>query len=1007
MARQSQLTGRAGRGIDDLKISATDTLSARIGARFIAWARAPQRRPMVHLALEVLSRLHVPDVRVLRVQARVADRLGWRSAKAFCDAKALQLAITAPLAAQDLTGVLPLMAGLERTHRAAPIAAGALIAEALITEAGRAKLLVAAQAARASNPDSAYLAHLVALCQAKQGDYRAASDDLAAALALPWRADDPLDRQRFGILRDTWRAVDLAAREHVDWAHPSEDYADLLPKTATATADPASGTPRILTFKEHALQGRRRADYLAACEADLAQAQSLAERLKAISEMLRASIRQSPSYTASYDLARGHLQGLRPEWEHLFTGPLQAETAEQTILDLCSLLQLTRQLGLEGDTARCLARFEALAEDGSHLALLWPAADEIATKARDLPLASRMMAAITARHSPQTSRHVSNFFRWALLAGAQEQAHATYAALPSRLRAQRGLLNYVQILQRESRFAEALAVTRAIHAQALAHPARLSAFSNASLIRRTGELAFLIETAEIFGRIPQPSAPKGVMLIAPRSINHLRHYPLMVLAEMKAAGWAVVPLVSGLLPIEPVGDPAIDILNGAISPNIRFSAAADAVLPQIAGFMAEPARGQLHWGEMNLSHQLWEEAAIIRRRHTIDWSCPELQRSLGSLCDWTAAMGRCLDHAHALHRRSGLRVGTMSQFNARLPDALFRFYCARHGDPDGFFYVHAANGYQNYFTNFSNNLSQRFVLRNMTRNPEARSASFPLPENFARYCAARAPEAAAVLERFQGVTAVKRSTAGQHSLSPEAEAVLARVRAWKAAGGRVACAFGKVVCDSAVPFDGGPAHTDMRDWINHCVASVQGSKTLLLIKPHPHELNNQIATFPTEYFVDLITESLGDNAVLLGHRWFDIEDMRGLVDLGLIYNGTTAVELGIMGIPCILAGYFAPTDYPIGHAVPESRAQFEALLRGLAPVIAAPDLATRAALWLEYMSSDDFMQHYCYHTRPVTNIVLYPPWWIAEDLARYAAAGGDPAVSTLLGRALGTLDEPG
>ena len=83
------------------------------------------------------------------------------------------------------------------------------------------------------------------------------------------------------------------------------------------------------------------------------------------------------------------------------------------------------------------------------------------------------------------------------------------------------------------------------------------------------------------------------------------------------------------------------------------------------------------------------------------------------------------------------------------------------------------------------------------------------------------------------------------------------------------------------------------------------------------------------------------------------------------------------------------------------------MLRGDAPVETAPDLTERAALWLDYMSSEDFTLPYGYHVRPVTNTVLYPPWWVAADLERHDAAGGDPAVTELMGRALGWRAEPG
>src|SRR6056297_3848939 len=109
---------------------------------------------------------------------------------------------------------------------------------------------------------------------------------------------------------------------------------------------------------------------------------------------------------------------------------------------------------------------------------------------------------------------------------------------------------------------------------------------------------------------------------------------------------------------------------------------------------------------------------------------------------------------------------------------------------------------------------------------------------------------------------------------------------------------------------------------------------------------------------------MSENGLFLGHRWFDMHDMRERMDLGLIYNGTTAIELGLMGIPAVLCGDFAPVDYPIGHMVPKDRADYEAYLRFEKPAVVALDIRERAAVWLDYMANEDFTQSYRFHARP-------------------------------------------
>lgn len=290
-------------------------------------------------------------------------------------------------------------------------------------------------------------------------------------------------------------------------------------------------------------------------------------------------------------------------------------------------------------------------------------------------------------------------------------------------------------------------------------------------------------------------------------------------------------------------------------------------------------------------------------------------------------------------------------------------------------------------------------MRNMTRFPETRSGSFPVPSDFQAYFRKHEKFAPIILNDAIGITKVKRSTEGQKVRPEDAQQALDRILKWRENGGNVACAFGKVVCDSGVPYDGGPAHTNMKDWLNHTIDAVRDSKTLLLLKPHPHEYKEEIACFLNQYFFDLIETDIPENVILSGHRWFDINDLKEFVDLGLIYNGTTAVELGVLGIPSVLCSHFAPVDYPVGHVSPFDKADYEAYVRFEKKAEVSPRLQEQSACWLQLMGSNEVTLDYRYHARQITNKVLYPSWWFPEDIRNYLIKG-DPAVTELANRAI-------
>ena len=769
---------------------------------------------------------------------------------------------------------------------------------------------------------------------------------------------------------------------------------------------------RLFNFKEALLQGQYHDEYLAACDKEFYSSDSsevpqvvFHEKLRAVSDMLRQSKRHIPNYNSAYQLAARRLGEIQDGWNRLISDPefSASRPPHVVVRDIGNLLNLADKLGRENDIPRIVDSLKSLAEHPRFQGTRWQISAILAQYPEQRQTALELGESTLT--TPANERDMSACFQWALRVQDFQRAERIFKGLTSAQKRSRAHLIYADMLIRQQRFREALTVAHGVHDHLFSEPRSINAYASWSIIKRIGEIRFLRHTSDLCRKVPQPQDPIGLIVVAPRNVDHLRRYPLAVLMELKRMGWAVISIVGGMLPLEKTGIEAFDALSGNITLDGELQPAAENTLGCAESFRFEPSKGELSYRDVDLSHILWEDAAISRRMYTVDYSCPALQEYLGNLAKRARSEAVTLVRLKKVAASHNLKCGVFALFGNRLPDGLIRQFCAVYRDENRFFCVQGANGYQNYFANFSTNLSSKYVLRNMTCRRHARSASFPLPENFAQFFAARRSEAAEVIARHEGITQWKRSTAGRKSISDQTRSDDEKIQLWRAKGGKVACAFGKVVFDSGVPADGGPAHRSMQDWINHCISAVAESNTLLLIKPHPHELNQSIATFPNQKFRELIDAEMGSNIIFLEHGAFDIYDLKGRIDMGLIYNGTTAIELGILGIPCVLAGHYAPIDYPIGHAVPKDREHFERLVRFEAPLEVDPELRQRAAMWLEYMSGDDFTLDYRYHARPITNRVVYPPWWFKEDLDSLQEHG-DPNVSRLAKRAIGLEEEP-
>ena len=73
---------------------------------------------------------------------------------------------------------------------------------------------------------------------------------------------------------------------------------------------------------------------------------------------------------------------------------------------------------------------------------------------------------------------------------------------------------------------------------------------------------------------------------------------------------------------------------------------------------------------------------------------------------------------------------------------------------------------------------------------------------------------------------------------------------------------------------GGAAHAGMKDWFDHTVAVVRRHPdTLLLVKPHPHELRDEIALYPTEVLQDWMPNPPPENIIFLPHDMFNLHEL--------------------------------------------------------------------------------------------------------------------------------------
>jgi len=138
---------------------------------------------------------------------------------------------------------------------------------------------------------------------------------------------------------------------------------------------------------------------------------------------------------------------------------------------------------------------------------------------------------------------------------------------------------------------------------------------------------------------------------------------------------------------------------------------------------------------------------------------------------------------------------------------------------------------------------------------------------------------------------------------------------------------------------------------------------------------------------------------LLGHRDINVHVLAPFLDLAILYNGSSSLELVTQGVPVMMAAYFGKHDYPVELIYPENRVQYEEYILNQKYEKPTEELRKKAAFLIAYMGSDDIGIPNTYSKRTVTNDSIGIPKWDYEKMESFLK-NGDPYMRIMAHRIL-------
>lgn len=497
-----------------------------------------------------------------------------------------------------------------------------------------------------------------------------------------------------------------------------------------------------------------------------------------------------------------------------------------------------------------------------------------------------------------------------------------------------------------------------------------------SLVQELDKLDFCLESSRILNSVPQPSLPKGVVFLASQTCFNTLAMMIPSLVELKKKGYAVVNLMAGMTEEAPVG---IDFID-------QFSQ----VIPLKLSFYDFKNQWEVHWDAkkvcangINFYQGFYEGLSVQSRRFHVDINAPQISKNFREKLH---RADTCLTICQRIYSEvvgRGIPVSFVSGNSHVTPFSVFRDFSRQKNHPLLNF-INCNVAYESYFSNLGSKFANTMCVTDMTLYPDIRAPFMARKDLFDRWYE-KNKNNSEFIEKSKNLIYVNR--VGSTSNKKEVE-LIEFIKEQKQQGKKIVCAFGKVPVDLNVPYDGGAAHEDMADWINQTVEICGKSEDIvLLVKPHPHELRPEIALDLVESFHDLINVKVEDNVLLLGHKDINGHALAPYLDLAILYNGSSSLELAAQGIPVLMASYFGKHDYPVELNYPESRADYEEFILSKKYPLPSEDVRKKAAFLMCYLGTEEVSIINQYSLRQLTNDKIGVPKWRKEKIDEFILNG--------------------
>ena|GEM_PF-4197942 len=460
---------------------------------------------------------------------------------------------------------------------------------------------------------------------------------------------------------------------------------------------------------------------------------------------------------------------------------------------------------------------------------------------------------------------------------------------------------------------------------------------------------------ETIKKIPQPAESQRVYFFVNdySLVNGTQALPLLL--EAKRNGYIVMPTSPRTFDVEPTSYKELNKLAGSMHNDRDIDIIQNAEELQ-RNWKMDLANKQISYKNYNIYQPIYEFVSRYQFTYFLNYETDAFTKAkVHTLIKY---LNRIFLYCEQIekwaikHKKAVRFVSNAPHF----PHAAgYRIYCEVRGYKHNLNYIVLSHGYDNYFKNIGDAQTETLTALNLTTNPYSRNSFLGTKAEFERFYQRNIQR----IDMYRTIAKEwmqwNRSVMTVGVDSKRKQEILAKVKKYKKAKKQIYLLNGKVVFDLCVKYTQGTCHDDMSHWLTHTVETIaKNPDILLLIKPHPHEMRKDL-TMTSETTItlkNLIKTELVANTIYLDSNMFTINELVDYIDLGILWNGTSALEFAAQKIKTVVCDVWGHYDYPIGFIKCDTLKMYEQFLNNPHTLAHNDDIQDKAIMFLNYMGSD-------------------------------------------------------